>query len=174
LVDGAGGLFFSCLRSIVIPTVGVVGVRAREEGPEFFTRPVEPGPSPSRTRVSIDLSKFPLSPFKTARFRLSSLNPIFRSLAIFISISSEVGDPTSAPNNLEGLFLLGGEGDLSRGSGRAAAAAASRLAFDDNGKMDEVDLKPNLLPVFGGRGGGWSSEVELPVSCRVAAFIDFS
>lgn len=35
--------------------------------------------------------------------------------------------------------------------------------------MDEADLKPNLLPVFGGNGGG-SSEFVLPLlCCRIGA-----
>ncbi len=32
--------------------------------------------------------------------------------------------------------------------------------------MDDADLKPNLLPVFGGSGGGLSSEFVLPVLFR--------
>lgn len=68
-----------------------------------------------------------------------------------ISKSPAVGDPTSAPNNLEGLFLLGGDWERSLESGRAAA---SRRAFEDKGKIEEADLKPNLLPGLGGRGGG--------------------
>jgi hypothetical protein len=115
-------------------------------------------------RVSIAFSRSPLTRFKTVRFCLSSWNPISCSFAIFDSKSSGFGWPTSAPNNFDCLFLLGGEGDLSLELGRAAA---SRRAFDDSGKIDEADLNPNLLPVLGGSGGGWSSEFVLPVFCRL-------
>jgi hypothetical protein len=118
----------------------------------------------------MDLSRLPPSPFKTVMFLLSSLNPISRSLAIFASKSSEPSAPTAVPNTRDGLFLLGGDGDLSRESGRAA----SRRALEDNGKIDEADLKPNLLPGFGGSGGGWSSEFVLPVFCRACALIALS
>lgn len=158
------------MRSIVIPAVGVIGVRDRDAGPELppdLSTPFPP-PSPSLTRASIDLSRLPPRPFKTFRFLLSSLKPISRSLASFDSKSSGL----STPNTRDGLFLLGGEGDLSRESGRAAAA--SRRALEDNGKIDEADLKPNLLPVFGGRGGGWSSEFVLPVFCRACALTTLS
>jgi hypothetical protein len=40
---------------------------------------------------------------------------------------------------------------------------------DERGKMEVADLNPNLLPVFGGNGGGISSEFVLPVSCLAAA-----
>jgi hypothetical protein len=40
--------------------------------------------------------------------------------------------------------------------------------------MEEADLKPNLLPVFGGRGGGWSSEFVLPVLCFAGGLTDLS
>ncbi len=36
--------------------------------------------------------------------------------------------------------------------------------------MDDADLKPNLLPVFGGSGGGLSSEFVLPVLFRAGPF----
>jgi hypothetical protein len=142
--DGCGKLF-SRLRLVDIPP-GVV----RDPG----ERPEEPCPSASLTRISIAFPISPLTFFNTARLCLSSLNPISCSPATLSSRSAAFGWPTSAPNNCEGLFLLGGEGERSRESGRAAAAAASRRAFDDNGKIDDADLKPNLLPVLGGKGGG--------------------
>lgn len=40
--------------------------------------------------------------------------------------------------------------------------------------MEDADLKPNLLPVFGGSGGGWSSEFVLPVLCLVGGFAALS
>jgi hypothetical protein len=120
-------------------------------------------PSPSRTRVSIDFSKLPPSPLRTAMFLFSSLNPISRSFAIFESNSSGPSEPTDAPKILDCLFLRGD-------GGSSLAASASRRDFEDNGKIDDADLNPNLLPVFGGRGGGWSSEFVLPVLLRIGAF----
>jgi hypothetical protein len=151
---GFTGLFSCRVRFIIMPAPGlgsVIGVRDREDGPGFspdLATPLPlPPPSPSLTRASIDLSRFPPSPLSTFMLLLSSLKPISRSLANFDSKSSGL----STPNTLDGLFRLGGDGDRSRESGRAAA---SRRALEDNGKIDEADLNPNLLPVFGGRGGG--------------------
>lgn len=53
---------------------------------------------------------------------------------------------------------------MSTGGGRSR-----RVFEDESGNMEEADLKPNLLPVLGGKGGGWSSEFVLPVSCLAAA-----
>jgi hypothetical protein len=99
-------------------------------------------------------------------FLFSSLKPISRSFAIFESKSSSPFEPTDAPKILDCLFLRG-DGGSSRSS---LAASASRRDFEDNGKIDDADLNPNLLPVFGGRGGGWSSEFVLPVLLRIGAF----
>jgi hypothetical protein len=44
-------------------------------------------------------------------------------------------------------------------------AACSFFALDPSGKMEEADLKPNLLKVLGGSGGGVSSDSVLPVLC---------
>lgn len=85
-------------------------------------------------------------------FLFSSLNPISRSLANFISRSSVPSAPTAAPNILDCLFLRG-DGDRWRPVSKSCLAA-SFFAFDDNGKIEEADLKPNLLPGFGGNGGG--------------------
>lgn len=71
----------SRVRSIVNPVVAPTGVRDRElvGGPAISGDFNPPPPSPKRTRVSIDFSKFPLRPFRTAVFLFSSLNPISRS-----------------------------------------------------------------------------------------------
>lgn len=135
-----------------------MGVRDREGAAISLAGP----PSPRRTRVSIDFSRLPLNPFRTAIFLRSSMNPISCSLAIFIVKSSFSSDATDVPKTRDGL-LLGGDGDCCR------AISASRLDFEDKGKMDEADLKPNLLPGFGGNGGGWSSEFVLPVLFCAAA-----
>lgn len=168
------------VRSIVKPVVGVIGVRDREEGPEN-SPDLSSGvgfPSPSRTRVSIDFSRLPLSPFKTAKFLFSSVNPISLSLLSFESKSALPSDPTAVPNTLDCLFLLGDGDLLLAGSGLLGSgtclAAASFLAFEESGKIELADRKPNLLPVLGGKGGGLSSEFVLPVSCLFGALIDLS
>lgn len=66
-------------------------------------------------------------------------------------------------------MLYSGEGDRLRVS-TSTGGGGSRRDFEESGKIEEADLNPNLLPVFGGSGGGWSSELELlPVSFREAA-----
>lgn len=126
-------------------------------------------PSPSLTSVSIDLCKFPFSPLSTVMFRLSSLNPISRSVSNFDSKSSaaDIDSPTAAPNTFDCLLCTIG-GDC--GPNSCARASAFLLDFEDIGNMEVPDLKPNLLLwVFGGKGGGeWrSSDSVLPVSCRL-------
>jgi hypothetical protein len=100
-------------------------------------------------------------------FVFSSLKPISCSLAIFKSRSSESPAPTEKPNTLDCLFL-GGDGVLCPEFSKSGCAA-SRRCLEESGKIDDADLKPNLLPVFGGRGGGWSSEFVLPVLFRTGA-----
>jgi hypothetical protein len=153
LFEDFGGSL-SRVRSIVSPADALKGVRERDEGPEsgFVSPPVPP--SPSLTKVSMDFSKLPCTPFRTVIFLFSSLNPISRSFANFMSKSAGPSDPTDAPNTLDSLFFLSGEGDRARCSKSFCAAAACRRDFEDSGNIEEADLKPNLLPVFGGRGGG--------------------
>ena len=154
LFEDFGGSF-SRIRSIVSPVDALKGVRERDEGPESgFGSPPGPPPSPSLTKVSMDFSKLPCTPFRIVIFRFSSLNPMSRSFASFISKSAGPSEPTDAPNTLDSLFLLSGEGDRARCSKSFCAAAACRRDFEDKGKIEEADLKPNLLPVLGGRGGG--------------------
>ncbi len=145
------------VRFIDNPAPGLNGERDLETGGAAisagFTPPAELPPSPSRTRVSIDFSKFPLKPLRTAMFLFSSLKPISRSFSIFKSRSAVPSAPTEAPNTRDCLFLLGSGGDCARASSKSCLAA-SRRDLDDKGKIEDADLKPNLLPVFGGRGGG--------------------
>ncbi len=135
------------MRSRVNPAAFGCGVLDRDEGvgnsPEVIT-PVGLLPSPSRTRVSIDFSRLPPSPLKTAAFLFSSVNPISRSLAIFKSVSSARPDPTDAPKTRDSFFL-GGNGDYRLST--SDLAAASRRAFELNGTIEAADLKPLLLPV---------------------------
>lgn len=138
------------------------------------------GPEPCSSLVSVTIvfSRFPLRPLRTAMFFLSSVNPISRSLAIFALKS--VGFAVDGLVAVVGLELNvtarslrlggeGGEGERVRSyglSGSGRAAAASLRAFEESGKMEDADLRLNLLPVFGGSGGGWSSELVLPVFWR--------
>lgn len=168
--EGLGRLFSRVRSTDIPPADGVTGVREPDERAKScpgLDMPVPPWVSPALTRVPIALCKSPPTFFKAARFCLSSLNPISYNLAKLVSKSAGVGSPTSVPNNFEGLFRLGGVGDRSRETGRGAAA--SRFALEDNGKIEDADLNPNLIPVLGGRGGGWSSEFVLPVCCCVCA-----
>jgi len=81
------GEFSSCVRFIVRPAVALMGDSDRaEEAVSAGFRPLVPL-SPRRTKVSIDFSKLPPSPLRTAVFLFSSLKPISRSLASFISKS---------------------------------------------------------------------------------------
>lgn len=77
----------SRVRFIVRPAVALMGDRDRvAEAVSAGFRPPVPL-SPRRTKVSIDFSKLPPSPFRTAVFLFSSLKPISRSLASFKSKS---------------------------------------------------------------------------------------
>lgn len=139
----------------------------------FFAGATGAFPSPNLTKVSIDFSRLPPSPFSTAKFLFSSANPISRSFAILASKSSFPYSPTAAPNTLDCLLRFG-DGVFSFSASKSCRAAASRLDFDESGNIEEADLNPNLLPVFGGNGGGWSSEFVLPVLCLAGAFTDLS
>lgn len=104
---------FSSAFPKLIPAVGLIGVRDREVGNVPFSLGTGVGacPSPRRTKVSIDFSKFPFNPFSTAIFRFSSLNPISRSFAILLSKSSWVSLLTEVVRKILEGFLGGGEGD---------------------------------------------------------------
>jgi hypothetical protein len=154
------------VRFIVNPAPEFRGDRDREEGAApAGLRPPAPL-SPIRTKVSIDFSRLPPSALRIAIFLCSSLKPISRSFAIFKSSSSE-SPATEVPITLDCLFL-GGDGVLCPEFSKSDCAAARRF-FEESGKMEDADLKPNLLPVLGGRGGGWSSEFVLPVLFRSGA-----
>jgi hypothetical protein len=90
----------------------VAGVRDLDGGPERSARSER---SPSRTKVSTDLSRLPFKPLSMVMFRFSSVNPMSRSLASFtiISSSDDCSEATVVPNLLDGLFFLGGVGPSS-------------------------------------------------------------
>lgn len=121
-------------------------------------------PSPSLTSASIVFSKFPPTPLRTMAFLCSSLKPISRSFCSLISVSSAslLSNRTDAPKPP----LVRGDAGL-RGPGEADLPV-SCFFFEPSGKMEEADLKPNRLPVFGGSGGGVSSDEVLPVLCFLA------
>ncbi len=58
---------------------------------------VVPEPSPNRTKASIVLSRFPLTPFRTITLRLSSINPISLSWDSFCAIASALSFCKLAP-----------------------------------------------------------------------------
>ena len=128
---------------------GGVGV-VRPDFPEFC--------SPSRINASTVRSRLPFKPFSTVELRLSSGKPMSRSVAsLESSPSPEVW--TFDPKTRDGLFTRGGE-----------VSCPNPRPGDTGGDLDvDVFRNPNpKRPVgFGGSGGGLSSELVLPVLCRV-------
>lgn len=111
LLDTVGEAISSRLRLMVNPAEAPTGVRDRTGGGAATSRTFDaPLPSPRRTRVSMDFSRLPLKPLSTAVFLFSSLNPISRNFANFISSSSIPSAPTGVPNTRDGLFRGGGDG----------------------------------------------------------------
>jgi hypothetical protein len=133
---------------------------------------VRPGPSPSLTKVSTAFSTLPLTPFNTMALRFSSGNPIsFRDASLSPNPKLEspmlcVDPPTVAPNTLDCLLTFEGDGDLHRLSAGSGGGSLSNRTGPLTGYVDDAARNANLGPFFGGRGGG-SSELVLPVLCRV-------
>lgn len=122
-------------------------------------------PSPNLTNVSTDFSTLPSRPRSTCMFLLSSANPISLKYANFVSNPSSRLAPTSAPRNLAGFLSFGG-GDGSRPNPLNPGEVGGLSVLDRTGKLDDAPRrlgKWNLLLGFGGRGGGRSSELVLPV-----------
>jgi len=115
--------------------------------------------SPSLIKASTVLSRLPFSPFSTVELRFSSGKPMSRSVASFESSPSPEWLMLE-PKTRDGLFTRGGD-----------TGVLSYPSPGDTGGDLEVDvfLNPNpKRPVgFGGSGGGRSSELVLPVLCRV-------
>lgn len=107
-------------------------------------------PSPKRTNVSIDLSRFSFSPRRTISFRRSLLKPISRSAAILASNDAVVTSATGAPR--PDVLRRGGDDD------RCEVGEADALDLDPNRRfeVEEADRRPSPknLPDFGGSGGG--------------------
>lgn len=117
--------------------------------------------SPSRINASTVRSRLPFKPFKTVELRLSSGKPMSRKVASFDSSPSPevcIFDPKTR----EGLLTCGGE--LSPKLPRPGDTGGVRFRGDVTALR-----RPNpKRPVgFGGSGGGRSSELVLPVFCRV-------
>jgi hypothetical protein len=143
----------SKLRPFARGSVGGVGVVPRDLVVWFC--------SPSLIKASTVRSKLPLRPFNTVELRLSSGKPMSRKLASFES-SPSPDVWMLDPNTLDGLFTRGGDpscpklpspGDTGGVMLREVAAFRSP--------------KPKRPVGLGGNGGGLSSELVLPVFCRV-------
>jgi hypothetical protein len=144
----------SKLRPLALGLVGRVGVVPRDFVVWFC--------SPSLIKASTVRPKLPLRPFNTVELRLSSGKPMSRNVANFESSPSpEVW--MVDPKTLDGLFTRGGE----------ASCLKLPVPGDTGGVMLRGEVaalrSPNpKRPVgFGGNGGGRSSELVLPVFCRV-------
>ena len=127
-------------------------------------------PSPSLTNDSIVRSKFPLKPLSTCAFLLSSWNPMSFNCTSFASISPSP-PPTLAPNTLDCLLTLIGEGGPLKPLVPCGEYGGEAGRCRCKGRAEDAlrRPKPNLLPCFGGSGGGCSSELRvLPVLWRAA------
>ena len=98
------------------------------------------------------LSRSPLSPFNTVEFLLSSGKPISRNVA---SLESIVSSDAAAVYTREGLLT----------STRTGAGGDSIAGL--MGAVCARKVKPNRFPVFGGNGGGESSDSLPPVLSRL-------
>lgn len=150
----ADGLFvLSKLRPLVLGFAGGVGVFPLDF-PWFC--------SPSRIKASTVRSKLPLSPFKTVELRLSSGKPMSRSVASFDS-SPSPDVFTLDPKTLDALFTRGGDVSSPKPP-RPGETGGVRF----RGEVAAFrNPKPKRPVGFGGSGGGLSSELVLPVFCRV-------
>ena len=150
--DALGEL--SKLIPLVLGFAGGVGVPPLEV-PAFC--------SPSLINASTALSKLPFSPLRTVELRFSSGKPMSRSVESFESIPSPDVCMLD-PKTLEGLFTRGGETFC-------ANSPSPRLGETGGEKFRDIEAlrspNPNLPEGFGGNGGGLSSELVLPVLCRV-------
>ncbi len=161
-------------------------------------RPLPTPASPIRTSISTALSRSILTALRMTVFWRSSKNPISRSLASLLSRLSPlvVSVGTLAPKICDALLRSTDELEdsgrgyvIPRGRGDVGGwepskwplpllcfvlreAPPSRCFDRESGKMDVADRRPKRLGVFGGIGGGISSDSELPVSCRTGAGAD--
>ena len=118
--------------------------------------------SPSRIRASTARSRFPFRPFSTVELRFSSGKPMSRSVVNLESMPSP-DVCTLEPNTREGLFTRGGDKSC-RNSSRPGEMGGVML----RGEVAALRSPNPKRPLgFGGNGGGRSSELVLPVFCRV-------
>ena len=130
-------------------------------GVGVFPRDLDGVCSPNLISASTVLSRFPFSPFNTVELRFSSAKPISFNVANFESSPSPV---TLEPKTLDGLLIRGGDASWSNPPRPGDTGGVA-----PRGRVEDFCMpNPNLLPGFGGRGGGLSStELVLPVLCRV-------
>lgn len=129
-------------------------------------------PEPKRTRASIEPDRLPFISLRTNEFLLASVKPISRREAILALKASSCAFPTDEPKTREALLTLGGESGTSSPL-RGGDIGAAYLSIRGRVKVADADrrAKPNLLPGFGGNGGGWSSDeltLAFPVLCDAA------
>lgn len=117
--------------------------------------------SPNRINASTVRSRLPLRPFNTVEFLFSSGKPISRRVANFDSMPSP-DVCTLDPNTRDGLLTRGGDScpkPPSPGDTGGVRLRGEVAAFRSPNPKRPVG--------FGGSGGGLSSELVLPVFCRV-------
>lgn len=143
----------SKLRPLLLDFAGGVGVLPLDF-PGFC--------SPSLIKASTVRSKLPLRPFSTVELRLSSGKPISRNVVSFESSPSPDVCMVD-PNTRDGLFTLGGDASCSK-LPKPGDTGGVRFRCDADAFRN---VKPKRPVGFGGSGGGLSSELVLPVFCRV-------
>ena len=140
-----------------------------------------PLPSPNLTSASTARSRLPLTCLSTSELRLLSPKPISLKLASFAS-KLLLTLVILIPNSWLGLLLIlisfGLVGSLADRSlplkAGESGGVKSRSCLEALGKTElaERRLKPNFLPGLGGKGGGSSLQLPvpvLPVLCLAAA-----
>lgn len=137
----------------------------------------------NRTNASTALSTLPLTLLRMSEFRLLSLKPMSLRVASFASKLLLMLLVMLIPNNWLGLLLgfisLGLVGSLSlplKAGDKGGVKLRSRplSCFPGRGRDELADRseKPNFLPGLGGKGGGSSLQLPvpvLPVFCLAAA-----
>ena len=118
--------------------------------------------SPNLIKASTVRSRLPLSPFKTVEFRLSSGKPISRSVVNFES-SPSPDVLMFDPKTLDALFTRGGDVSCPK-LPISGETGGVRFRGDVAAFRNPNPKRPEGL---GGNGGGRSSELVLPVLCRV-------
>lgn len=124
--------------------------------------------SPSLIKASTVRSRLPLSPFSTVELRFSSGKPISRKVA---NLDSNPSPEVCIldPNTLDGLLTRGGDVSCPK-LPRPGDTGGVRFRGDVAALRNPNPKRP---VGFGGNGGGRSSELVLPVFCRVPGRVSF-